>query len=279
MFADEARRSRSPFKEKLLRPAGESLRIRIQEIHDDLTERALALAMVVAVTGVLLVVFQTKELVLNVGIWTGLAIGGFLVGLFHWRKLKKLREELRNHRLGFDGERYVAEKLSILIPKGYRVFHDFVFNMKPGGAATDFNIDHIVVGPAGVYAVETKTFRQPNSELAAGDKSHEVTVNGGWMVLPGGYKTRKPLDQARRNAEDLGKWLTGSSAEPVQVVPVVTMPGWFVKEVAACDVRVFNASALPKMLPHLGNGVVLQESEIHRIADRIEAHCRDVEGS
>lgn len=278
MLAEEKRRSKSPFKEKLLRPAGESLRLRIEEIHSDLMECGMALSMVVAVTGIFLFAFQTKEMVLNIGIWTGLAIAGCFVGGFQWKKLRKHREDLRNYRLGFDGERYVAEKLGELVPQGYRVYHDFVFDMKPGGESTNFNIDHVVIGPAGVFAVETKTFRQPNAELAKGDKGHEVTIRGEWMIFPGNRKRREPLDQARRNAQDLSKWLTGSSSETVGVTPVVAMPGWFVKEESACDVRVFTASGLPKMIPHLGNGKRLPDEKVRQISDRIEAHSRNVEG-
>lgn len=278
MLAEEKRRSKSPFKEKLLRPAGESLRLRIEEIHSDLMECGMVLAMVVAVTGILLFAFQTKEMVLNLGIWAGFVMVGCLVGVFQWKKLRKLRADLRNHRLGFDGERYVAEKLGELVPQGYRIFHDFLFDMKPGGEATNFNIDHIVIGPSGVFAVETKTYRQPNAELAGGDKSHEVTIRGDWMIMPGDRKTRKPTDQARRNAVDLSKWLSGSAPESVRVIPVVAMPGWFVKEEAAGDVKVMNASALPKILPYLGRGTIVADDEIRRISDRIEAHSRNVEG-
>ncbi len=279
MLAEEKRRSKSPFKEKLLRPAGESLRLRIEEIHSDLMECGMALSMVVAVTGIFLFAFQTKEMVLNIGIWAVLVMVGCLIGGFQWKKLSVLRKDLRNYRLGFDGERYVAEKLGELVPQGYRIFHDFVFDMKPGGESTNFNIDHVVIGPAGVFAVETKTFRQPNAELAGGDKSHEVTVNNGCMILPGGFKTRKPMEQARRNAQDLSKWLTGSSSEAVRVTPVVAMPGWFVKEDPAGDVRVFTASGLPKMIPHLGNGKRLPDDTVRQISDWIEAHCRNVEGA
>jgi hypothetical protein len=126
--------------------------------------------------------------------------------------------------------------------------------------------------------VETKTFRQPGPELAKGDNSHEVFVRGEWMIFPGNRKRREPLDQARRNARDLSKWLTGSSPESVRVLPVVTMPGWFVYEEPAGDVRVFTASGLPKMIPYLGSGKQLSDEEIRQISDRIEAHCRNVEG-
>ncbi len=279
MFAEEKRRSRSPFKEKLLRPVGESLRLRIEEIQSDLFEQGLILAIVVAGTGGVLFWLHANEWLTSVVIGSVVAAAGALLVRFRWNKVKKLREDLRNHRLGFDGERYVAEKLGELLLQQYRIYHDFLFDMKPGGEATNFNIDHIAIGPAGVFAVETKTFRQPSAELAKGDKSHEVIVRGEWMILPGDRKTKKPMEQARRNAQDLSKWLTGSASEPVRVIPVVAMPGWFVRDDASGEVRVLNALALPKMIPKLGSGKALTEDEIQRLSDRVEAHCRNVEGA
>jgi hypothetical protein len=44
MPAEEKARSRSPFKEKLLRPAGESPRLRIEEIRVQIMGRGLVLA-------------------------------------------------------------------------------------------------------------------------------------------------------------------------------------------------------------------------------------------
>jgi hypothetical protein len=42
-----------------------------------------------------------------------------------------------------DGEKAVGEFLERFREKGYRIFHDIV-----GG---DFNIDHVLIGPSGIY--------------------------------------------------------------------------------------------------------------------------------
>ncbi|MBU1055794.1 MAG: NERD domain-containing protein [Proteobacteria bacterium] len=43
----------------------------------------------------------------------------------------------------------------VLFKVGYKVYHDF--------PAEKFNIDHIIIGPAGVYAVETKARQKPTT--------------------------------------------------------------------------------------------------------------------
>ena len=279
MFAEEKARSRSPFKEKLLRPAGESLRLKVEEIRDQIMETGFVMGV--------LVVAPCFIVLLTVGLdWRlSLALGGlFFVGCYRaaflkWKKVKDLRKELRNYRLGFDGERYVAEKLGVLTGLGYRVFHDFVFDMKPGGDATNFNFDHIVIGTNGIFLMETKAIRQPNGEMPDWQESHKVFASGDVLKFPTGITQRKQIAQTKRNAGDLSKWLTGTSATPVSVEPLLILPGWFVDDDRTGRVRVLNGTKIEKVLPALGTPNRWTVEEVRAFADRLEAHCRNVEGA
>ena len=53
------------------------------------------------------------------------------------------------------GERLVGETINWLMKDGFDVFHDYPID--PNGKSG--NIDHIVVGPNGVFAIETKAVR------------------------------------------------------------------------------------------------------------------------
>lgn len=61
--------------------------------------------------------------------------------------------EARVWRRGADGERMVGEMLKTELPDTYCVFNDVCF---PGRKA---NIDHLVVGPSGVFVLNTKNWR------------------------------------------------------------------------------------------------------------------------
>ena len=78
-------------------------------------------------------------------------------------------------RKGADGEGLTADGLSNL-PDTYSVFHD-VTHPCIGG-----NIDHIVVGPTGVFALETKNWRGMVTLSGAGnitvDGQHDKTKEG-----------------------------------------------------------------------------------------------------
>ena len=70
-------------------------------------------------------------------------------------KLLRLLNRRRKFRLGYEGELAVGQELNQLLREGYEVYHDF--------PADKFNIDHIIIGPAGVYAVETKARQKPTT--------------------------------------------------------------------------------------------------------------------
>jgi hypothetical protein len=56
-------------------------------------------------------------------------------------------------RHGADGERRTARLLAPMERHGYQVFHDLAV---PGSPA---NVDHVVVGPTGVYVIDSKRYR------------------------------------------------------------------------------------------------------------------------
>ncbi len=80
---------------------------------------------------------------------------------------------------GARGEERVAGILKSL-PAQYHVFNDFV--------ACGVHVDHVVAGPAGVYAVETKYWRGV------------VTIEDGHILLDGQLPSRSPLAQVRKEA-------------------------------------------------------------------------------
>ena len=80
---------------------------------------------------------------------------------------------------GARGEERVAGILREL-PEQYHVFNDFV--------AGRIHVDHVVAGPAGVFAVETKYWRG------------RVTAEDGHILLDGQLPSRPPLAQVKKEA-------------------------------------------------------------------------------
>ena len=281
VLAEEKAASRSPFSEKLKRPAGESLRIQVEEVRDQMMDAGLAMTFQVLAPAVLLMGLRVQDGMAAVVIYGVVAVVGISAAAMKWTTFRSLRTRLRNLRLGYDGERYVGEELNGLMARGYRVFHDFQVDWKPGG--TVCNIDHIAVGPEGVFAVETKTRRKRLADSGNGkgngaDREHEVIYDGRTLRYPD-WESSEQLAQAASAADDLSKWLTGTAAVPVPVTPVLVIPGWWVERKGKGRVVVFSGKEVARHLPDWGRRGALSAEQVQIIGDRIEAHCRNLEGA
>ena len=170
----------------------------------------------------------------------------------------------QSYRLGYEGEIAVGQELNQLMRDGYYVYHDF--------PADKFNIDHIIVGASGIFAVETKARSKPTSKDRKADA--KVKYDGKFLRFPNGTDIES-LEQARRQAEWLSKWLQSAVGEPVRVRPVVALPGWFVERVASGGIRVINPKNF-RSIAKPKDGNILSEKMISRVVHQLEQKCRDV---
>ncbi|WP_432491375.1 nuclease-related domain-containing protein [Kineococcus gypseus] len=69
------------------------------------------------------------------------------------RELARVEREQRNWELGAQGERLVAETLTVLEAYGWTLLHDVRW---PGRARA--NIDHVAIGPGGVVVLDSKNW-------------------------------------------------------------------------------------------------------------------------
>jgi hypothetical protein len=81
--------------------------------------------------------------------WAGLVAAG-LIG---WRLRFRVSQDARNWQRGARGERRTARQLHPLLQHGWVVFHDLAV---PDSRA---NADHLLIGPAGVFLVDSKNWR------------------------------------------------------------------------------------------------------------------------
>ena len=224
----EKERNRVPFTERTLRPPGESLRQKIQELDDKINEW---LVWLFVPTGAAFGCAFGEQ---AVGIRTmGFTFAAICMCLAFSFRIRGLLRERANYRLGFDGERQTAQHLIPLIADGYRVFHDVPFedaNGKP------FNIDHVVVGSTGIFTIETKT-RSKQTE-------HKINYDGKKLHFPD-FSESDSLNQIKASAITLSKELQRRTGEKVNVTPILTLPGWWInRQVNDAEVAVLNSKEI-----------------------------------
>lgn len=260
-------KERAPVSEKLLRPAGESLRRELEKLDEQLNDNLIWTFFGPGfVTAFLIVSKPLPRPGGNfVAVTVVLLIGAGWFAFQVWRMVGLIQRR-RNYRLGFAGERAVAEELNQLMLDGCRIFHDVP--MEPYG-----NVDHVIVAPSGIYAVETKARRK--RKAPPGKKDHEVMFDGNCLHFPETTET-KVLQQATQQADRLRAFLSKAVGEAVPVRAILTFPGWFVTTRAKSEMKVLNpknirSAVLDSRLP------VLPEQLRQRIVHQLDQKCRDVE--
>jgi hypothetical protein len=257
---------RSPLTQHLLRSPGTSLRNDIEDISVAIDSYLIVLFSL----PVMLYASYLSQMYLGAGKRN---IGSILVYVLFtaaltilllakvWRSLKK-RSSLY---LALDCELAVGQEFNNLMVDGYRVYHDF--------PAEKFNIDHVVVGPKGVFAVETKGRAKKNKK--GGTAEATVVYDGNGLQFPGRFE-KEPIDQAKRQAKWLSTWLSSAVGDAVSVKPVLVLPGWFIELRKPADVFIFNGKT-PQSLVKGQRENILSETMIKRIAHQLEQRCRNVE--
>jgi Nuclease-related domain len=116
----------------------------------------------------------------------GLAVA-VLVG---WRLRFRPSEQARTWQRGAAGERRTARLLGRLVRDGFVVFHDLAV---PGN--TSANVDHLVIGPSGVFVIDSKQWTGSVQQGADG------------LVWHNHYRLDRTLETVRWEAETLGRLL------------------------------------------------------------------------
>ncbi len=248
----------APFKELQRRPAGETIRLKLEVLDEQLSENTLGLMFFPMAMVFCLFAAKTNDSVAPIMAFI-LSAGS---SVFFGTKICKLSRTRSNYRLGYEGERFVGEELSKLVRLGFEIYHDVPFE--------GFNIDHVLVGPRGVYIVETKTRRKPLYET--GDKQFRVQFDGKFLLWPWGTDSHG-IQQAKNNGRTLSSWLSSATGEPVWAHPILALPGWLVERKAPSDdIYIVNPKEIYQVCATAPEK--LAEPQIRRICHQLDQKCR-----
>jgi hypothetical protein len=172
--------------------------------------------------------------------WAGLA-GLTVAVLVGWRLRFRPSTQARAWQRGAHGEHQTARLLDRLGRDGYVVFHDLALPDSPA------NLDHLVIGPSGVFVVDSKQWTGSIHQSADG------------LIWHNHYRLDCTLATLRWQAETLGRLLG------VPAAPLICIHGAHVQGggLHAQGVAIVPASLLR---PALGDDQLLSEVDIQRYA-------------
>jgi hypothetical protein len=157
-------------------------------------------------------------------------------------KAERLSKVAEAYERGAEGERQTAHALAMLPAAGWFVLHDVRW---PGKRFA--NIDHVVIGPGGVFVIDSKAW------------SGQVEVRGG-VLRQNGYKRESAVASAAEAALAVAEQAPGLS--PYVVNPVLCFVGLHHIEGWARDVMLCTPGNLVAML--LSRPPVLDASTVRR---------------
>jgi hypothetical protein len=183
----------------------------------------------------------------------GLILGGLAAMVAGWRLRFRPSPDAIAWRRGAAGERRTARVLGQLERHGWAVLHDLAV---PGSRA---NIDHLVIGPGGIFVIDSKQYRGRLQLDPSGRLWH-----GRYPLAPSLQALSFEADQAAQILPDPG----------VVVLPIVAVHGAQVPwgKVVIDGVPVVPARRLPSMLREFP--AVLGPERVAWLADRVRLRFR-----
>jgi len=249
-------KSRAPLRANPLRVAGQSLDAQIDDLR--MEHGLIPVMTAVWMVGMAAMNWLHFWLGRNPNPWV-LSVCAAVAAAYAGVKTVQTRRQLRDLRLGRDAERAVAQYLEWFRTAGFFVFHDV-----PNG---DANIDHVLVGPRGIYTIETKAASKP----VRGECKARVNEDG--IRLNGHLMSRNPLVQAKAQARWLHSFFREAQFAPF-VQPVVVIPGWFIEpfDMRAVGVWVLEPKALDAFIAKQPER--LSRDEVRAMGSALSSHIR-----
>jgi len=178
-------------------------------------------------------------------------------GLFQARTSPAIPPAARAH----SAQRRTRRRLAGLTASGYLTLHARAI---PG---TDAVVDHLVVGPAGIYAVDSEAW----------DRRLPIRATRSGGLFHGPHNKAFRLDEARWEASEVSRRLSNALGQPVAVRPAMVIYGptvpWVMIKIGGVDV--FCGSRLRKYLRREASAnrarrLDAQQTEaIHQIASEV----------
>ncbi len=256
----QSRNKKHPLKTELLHPPGHTIMQQVNQIEEDISAYVATMMLTPLVAYIFVLQGDTASSTSHIV----LIISGPLILFYFAYRLFKLSAKKAQLRLGLEAEQAVGEELNQLMRAGYWVFHDL--------QADHHNVDHVVVGKTGVFAVETKGRSKRLNKT--GKFEYNLRFDGETLHFPN-WTENEPVNQVKRQATSLQSELNSAVGAKFKVKPVLAIPGWFVKTTAKTDVMLINGKNCLKLFEGT-KGYALDDQLVERIVYQLERRCRNV---
>jgi len=170
---------------------------------------------------------------------------------------------LRQYFQGVQGEIAVGQLLEEPRGNGYHVFHDI--------PSANGNVDHVPIGPGGVFVIETKTNSKPRA------RESKVIYDGKRVTVDGHSPDRDPVTQVKAAAALIDQIIQRGLTRSLPIRSVLLYVRWFVDPMPkGSDIWVMNEKTLLKWVRTSFKKV--SPEDIRLAASTLEVYVRSYRG-
>jgi hypothetical protein len=187
----------------------------------------------------------------------GIAALFFVVGVCMAATVNKARTKMANHAKGARGEERAARTLASLPPE-CSVFHGVMLKGRLRDLEGGADIDHVVITPAGLFAIETKHWHG------------HITCEDGQLLQDGFLPDRDPLEQARSAAQRVQTFLQSAGIGNTSVTPILLFTADAPRNVPETiqNVIVMDLQTLNRRLLHNRTNTIIPRALHQQIAEQ-----------
>jgi hypothetical protein len=249
---------KSPIKKPPLPQAGESSWFILDERWSKLVSVFVTIPGFLAMIAAIEWCHRLFALPVNPWLWTVLFLLALPLSIV---RVRRGYRELNWRLQGFQGERVVGQSLEDLRPLGCRVYHDI--------SEDGYNIDHVVIAPNGIFAIETKAPSKPAKGQC------QAIFDGEAVMLTGCPPDRDSVIQAKSAANRVRDILREMTGQEHRVLAVLLYVDWFVTSTAFHrGIHVMNQDYFVKAFENLGGNDMLSMDSIQLLGAGLERYLR-----
>ena len=174
--------------------------------------------------------------------------------------INKIEKEKDNYRKGEEGENKAVEIMGQALDGNWSLFRNVVL---PGRRKTD--LDAVLVGPAGVWVLEVKTFTGTYRNIG---EQWEYRIGNRWNL----YK-KSPSRQAKNNAVRLSEFFKADHVSQWVNAAVVWANQESPLTVENPSTAVWTLDRLPDELGNIWHGNPIPEAQRKQIIDKLTKLC------
>ena len=194
--------------------------------------------------------------------WFLLGVGVLLVffGISHGKKRGETKQNIGFIKFGAKGEEQVSDLLQAKLPDTYLIFND----IDVASGTRKAQNDHIVLGPNGIFVIETKAY---SGRITGNADDEKITQTKTYKGKTTTKMTTNPVSQNERHCSVVGDLLKARGFVTDDIYSIIVFTNkWAKIEIKGTEVPVIKPDFLEKTILNQTSNYSYDENYLRHLA-------------